>query len=318
MAYAAGGLIQATDYNNLAWGGTQGTYTATPNNIAYVMGIGQGAIGYGQSVSAINTVSTVNSVTAVQWSGLLTTLNSALAHQQGAAAVVATTPTITAGNNITYFANIATQTTNINTNAALFASQGATLTGTVFSVTLSAAVSVALNSVTDRFVTWASPNAARYFFNSGGQLNYVIATNTSNGLGRSGSVAAMVTGMGGVVAFRNTTNGGRTGTGSTLNTNNTAIGYRSQTVINTPITIVQVTDTTATYTTNTALIQVYTNDITNTNGSVGPSVFLRTAINIAADDAFAGAVSINLTTRVDIVHPETTYLTNAWGTPTIT
>lgn len=318
MAYSSGGLIQATDYNNLAWGGTQGTYTASPNNIAYVMGVGQGAIGYGQSVSAINTVSTVNSVTAVQWSGLLTTLNSALAHQQGAAAVVTTTPTITAGNNITYFANIATQTANINTNAALYTAQGATTTGANFTVALTAAVSVALNSTTDRFVTWASPNAARYFFNAGGQLNFYCSATNDNALGRSGSVAAMATDMGGVLAFRNTTNGGRIGTGGTLNTNNTAYGYRTPTIINTPVTIVQVTDTTATYTTNTGIISSYTNDITNTNGSVGPSVFFRVQFNIAADDAFGGAVANTLTTRVDIVFPETTYLTNSWGTPTIT
>lgn len=317
MAYSSGGLIQATDYNNLAWGGTQGTYTASPNNIAYVMGVGQGAIGYGQSVSAINTISTVNGASAVQWSGLLTTLNSALAHQQGAGAVVATTPTITAGNNITYFANIATQTTNINTNVALFVSQGAILTGATFTAALVVPSSVALTITNTRIATWASPDAARYFFNCGGQLNYIIGTDTSNGLARSNSIAAMVSNMGGVIAFRNTSNGGRTGIGGTLITNNTAIGYRTPIFINAPLTIVQVTDTTATYTANSALIQAFTNDITATNGSVGPAVFLRTVINLAADSTLATG-SINLTSRVDVIPPETTYFTISWGMPTIT
>lgn len=44
MTYASGGLITASDYNSLSWGGTQGTYTASPVNLAYVLGVG-----YGQS-----------------------------------------------------------------------------------------------------------------------------------------------------------------------------------------------------------------------------------------------------------------------------
>ena len=107
MTYSSGTLIQATDYNNLAWGGTQGTYTASPTNIAYVMGVGSGAIGYGQAVTAINTVAAAGSVTAVQWSGLLTTLNAALGHQSGAGAQLTVSPTITAGNKITYFSTVA-------------------------------------------------------------------------------------------------------------------------------------------------------------------------------------------------------------------
>ena len=49
MAYASGGLITASDYNSLSWGGTQGTYTASPVNLAYVLGVGYGQFGYGQS-----------------------------------------------------------------------------------------------------------------------------------------------------------------------------------------------------------------------------------------------------------------------------
>jgi hypothetical protein len=68
MAYSSGGLIQFIDYNNLAWGGnTTGTYTGSINNIAYVMGVGNGQFGYGQNISQIDTVSSGGTVTAAQW-----------------------------------------------------------------------------------------------------------------------------------------------------------------------------------------------------------------------------------------------------------
>ena len=88
MAYASGGLITASDYNSLSWGGTQGTYTASPVNLAYVLGVGYGQFGYGQSVSSINTVAAAATVTAVQWSGLLSGINACLGHQSGAGAAL--------------------------------------------------------------------------------------------------------------------------------------------------------------------------------------------------------------------------------------
>ena len=90
MAYASGGLITASDYNSLSWGGTQGTYTASPVNLAYMLGIGNGQFGYGQTVSSINTVAAAATatVTAVQWSGLLSGINACLGHQSGAGAAL--------------------------------------------------------------------------------------------------------------------------------------------------------------------------------------------------------------------------------------
>ena len=37
MAYASGGLITASDYNSFSWGGNQGTYTASPVNLAHII-----------------------------------------------------------------------------------------------------------------------------------------------------------------------------------------------------------------------------------------------------------------------------------------
>ena len=88
-------------------------------------------------------------------------------------------------------------------------------------------------------------------------------------------------------------------------------------MLNTPATIVQVTDTTASYTASTGYLQVYTSSADTTNGSVGLNVVFRTVYSIT-DKTWDDGLSLTYRMAVDIVYPESTYLTtNAWGTPTI-
>jgi hypothetical protein len=314
MSYASSGLIEAVDYNNLAWGGTQGTYTTATKNVAYVMGVGSGAVGYGQDISAINTVAAAGTVTATQWSGLLTTLNRALGHQLSLSNQVSV-PTITAGGTITYAATLANAINTINGEYAAYTAQGATTTGVNFTTGLGGTTGV--NSYTDRIVQFASAQHARYFFNAGGQLNFVVSATGSNGSGSSNSIVRLMTGIGGF-NLKNTTNSGRTGSGITLNTNNTAVGYRSG-LFNSGTTVVAVTDTTGSYTNDTASTQYYyggTND--TTNGAVGSTLVFRTSYYVA-DHSWDDTLGVTINTRVDIVSPESTYLTtsSAWGMPVV-
>lgn len=316
MTYASGGLIQATDYNSLAWGGTQGTYTSSPTNIAYVMGVGNGEFGYGQDISAINTVAATNTVTATQWSGLLTNLNRALGHQSGAGAQLSVNPAITAGNVITYFSSVATAVTTINTNKALFAAQGSTLTGTTDTTNPFNNSVAAYSGIRDTNVTFSSANAARYFFNAGGQINYFCSA-TNNGVNnpRNNTIVDMINQVGGLSAFRNNTNGGRVGTGGTI-TQNTNFGYR-QAVFGLAATIVN-NDVAGTYSGHDVQLQVFSQNNDTSNGANGNSFVFRLFYSVPADDAFGGGFNIGLSVRADIVFPSTTYLTNSWGTPTIT
>lgn len=316
MSYASSGLIEATDYNNLAWGGTQGTYTASPSNIAYVMGVGNGEFGYGQDISAINTVAAAGTVTATQWSGLLTTLNKALGHQSGAAAQLSVNPAITTGATITYFSTVATAAGTINTNKALYTAQGSTTTGTANNWNPTAGATAGLSAFVDTNVTFSSANAARYFFNAGGQINFVCSATDAAGTSRSTTLRDMINQAGGITAFRNTSNGGRSGAGGVISTNNTAIGYRGLT-FNSAQTVVNV-DVAGTYSAHDVQIQVFTQDNTTTNGANGASFVFRLYINAAADDAFGGSVNLTVSTRADIVYPETTYLASSWGTPGVT
>lgn len=316
MSYASGGLIQATDYNNLAWGGTQGTYTAVTKNVAYVMGVGTSTYGYGQDLGQINTVAASGTVTAAQWAGFLYLLNRAAGHQSGTAGQVSTSGNLnmTAGETITYFANISSAVTTINNNPLLYNAQGSTTTGTNFDVALTTSTGLAAYTV-DRTVTFASAQHARYFFNAGGQLNLVLSAINSTDNGSESSFNRLVTGLGGI-GFKATDNTGRTGTGITLSINATTHGYYDNS-FNVPITVVSVTDTTTSYTASTAQIQCFyggTND--TTNGAKGSVIVFRTVYTVA-DKTWDDTFSATYRMRVDIVYPESTYLTATWGTPIV-
>jgi hypothetical protein len=126
-------------------------------------------------------------------------------------------------------------------------------------------------------------------------------------------MARLITGLGGVTV-RNTTNTGRSGTGITLTVNNTAYGYRNQGTSNTNI--ISVSDTTAAYTADAASIGLLTPSTDTTSGANGTNVNFFISYYVA-DHTWDDTISINITSRIDITPPESTYLTNVWGTPTI-
>jgi hypothetical protein len=310
MTYASGGLIQATDYNTLV-----GSNSTTASTLNYVWDVGNGVFGYGQG--AISVVTSAGTVTATQWSTMLNALNRTLQHQSGAGATLGPV-NYTAGQTITYFANVNTAiTSTIQTNAALFTAQGSTTTGTNDATNPTAAATSALSYFRDTNVTFSSADAARYFFNAGGQINFVCSAVDNNGSSRSATLRDMVNQVGGLNAFRNTTNGGRTGTDGTIVTNNTSFGYRNM-VFNSATTIVN-NDVAGVYSAHDVQLQVFTGSNNTTNGANGDQVVFRLFISAAADDAAGGDINLTLNVRADVVFPETTYLSSSpWGTPTIT
>jgi hypothetical protein len=309
MTYASGGTISAADYNTLV-----GSNSTTAGTLNYVWNTGNGAFGYGQG--AISVVSAAGTVTATQWSTMLNALNRSLQHQSGAAATLGPV-NYTAGSTITYFANVNTSVTTVNTNKALYTAQGSTTTGSNFDDAVSTSTGIATVAYGTRTVTFASADAARYFFNAGGQLNYVVSTPTAAGVGANADFVGLIGGLGGW-GQRNTTATGRTGTGQTLGTNSTTFGYRNN-VLNTWTTVVSITSTASGYSSDTAAIQVQTTSSDTTNGANGLNVQFR-AVYTIADHTWDDQITVTHRSRVDIVYPETTYLNGAapWGTPSIT
>jgi hypothetical protein len=285
MTYASGGTIAATDYNSLA----------TTLNTAWNATYGQTAV--------TTALATGNTVTAAQWSTLIGALNNSLAHQSGTAAI--TLPV--AGNTVTYLASVANGVNTASTNKFLFASQGGTTAGAVYSPNhASANTASALSYTINRTVTFGT--SAQKFFECGGQLNLVITGVTNvDGSARSAAMATLLaTNLGGVNTFRRATNGGRTGTGATLNTNNTAFGYANLTA--SLQNFITVTSTTAAYTSDNVSIGAYIS---------GNAVTLRITFTSAAQQGINDSLNVTVNHRLDVVYPESTYLGNSWGTGTV-
>jgi hypothetical protein len=311
MSYSSGGLIEATDYNGFV--GTSPSSTA--NQINTIWAVGNGQNGYGQT--ALSQVSATGLVTATQWATAVNTLNSIKTHQTGTGTGIGAP---TAGSLVSYLSTFSSSLNTAYTNKLSAASQGTTTTGTTFSPVLSALnTNLAQSFTITRTATFASADAARYFFNAGGQLNFVISSAVNNdATSRSGDLVTLAaTNFGGFSAFRAVSGGGRTGTGGTVVTNSTTIGYYNLTTTNQ--TLVNITSATVGYTSDFATLVVKSNGVQGTNADVGTVITFTLTLSSAARTAPAFNDSINVTVnhRVDVVYPETTNLTSSWGTVTI-
>jgi hypothetical protein len=132
----------------------------------------------------------------------------------------------------------------------------------------------------------------------------------------------MATAAGGVTAFRSLTNGGRTGSGQTQNTNDTSIGYYDLTTLNQ--TIVSLTASSSPYTaypSDTVTIVARSNGVQGANSDNGTIITFVITLTSAAqsnlDGGYNDTINITIPNRIDIIYPETTNLTNSWGTVTL-
>jgi hypothetical protein len=321
MAYSSGGIIDAADYNNFLNG---------TNQLNKVWGTGNGDAGYGQT--ALSTVSQAGMVTATQWATLINTLNTALVHQSASPSGISP---VLSGAQVNYLSSLATNINTSYTNRLSYSSQGSTTTGATFSPNFSSSNTndnTAKTFTFTRTVAFSSGDAARYFFNAGGQLNFIsISAVNNDGTARTGDLATLLgTNWNGTNIYART-NSGRLGSGGTLNTNTTTIGYWNLTT--SAQTIGSITSTTGGYTGDYMTVGVRSNGNVGGNGDVGSILYfdftiysaVRTNNTPAGNYGSYGGYqyfneSINLTYnhRVDIVYPETTNLTaTPWGVPTI-
>jgi hypothetical protein len=318
MSYTSGGLIEATDYNTLAWGGATEAYRSSPNNLAYVWGVGNGQFGYGQSTTPFNIVSASNTVTATQWAGLVNATQNALQHQNQTPLMGGGDMNHVAGEIITSHANVTTAMTTINTNKLSYHAQGSTTTGGNFAQELDQGTNAAYSTTWTRTVTFASGDAARYFFNAGGQINWEITSATNNnGTTRSASTATLfATNLAGGT-IKAIDGDGSTGTGGTRNTDRTDIGYWDLTAAD--VEVADINSGTAGYTTDVVRVDLRSNGTQGSNGDVGSTVTIEFFISSAARALnFNAVLDVTVNHRVNIVYPSSTYLaTSSWGTPTV-
>ena len=315
MTYNSGGLIQATDYNGFV--STNGSNLNAVWNTAY----GQGAIG---------TVATGGLVTATQWATLNNSLAAAAAHQ-GTTITSRTSPS--AGDLITILSNLNTDITNINSNVYNAASSGAQYTGWTGTASKTTATGSGASPWIITFVdtiTFASASAANYFFSAGGLIKIqfsktstgtVADTEWNNFIGTlCGTIYLSSTAASKTIngqAYTGTTKIGGTGTPTVL-----ATGSGFQQLSTSPTTLYQQYDVGSAYSGN------YLAVVATWDGST--TLTITTYWNSAGDGAAGSTAQISggtattgisfgtaPATVVTYIPPETTHLTNSWGTPTV-
>lgn len=311
MTYSSGGRIAATDYNILI---------NASNKLNTVWGTGTGNAGYGQT--AVSAVSASTLVTATQWTSLLNALNNALTHQSGTGHGITAATT---GTKVTYRSTLSTSIDTAYTNRLTKNSQGTTVTGTVFTTAWAdASTSATASASWGARATFSSADAARYFFNCGGALTFNCGASGSS-TARSTAITNMAGYLGGVSQFGSSGNGGRLGTGGTATTT-PAVGYWGTVNFATAMNVynlVSVTSTTASYTSDTGIVQVQVAGSAGSYGAIGTYVDFYIILS-STSGANAGSLSFDdswsnsITRSIDIIYPELSYLSNSWGTVSIT
>ena len=305
MAYSSGGLIEATDYNNLINGS---------NQLNTVWGTGSGSAGYGQT--AVSAVSATNTVTATQWASLVNTLNNARNHQSGTGSGVSAP---TAGTTISYLSTLQSAVNTSYSSRLSYATQGTTTTGGGYSANPTGGAGTFSGTFT-RTLTWASGNAARYFFNCGGKIDWAItsATNNNGTLRSADLVTQFATYQAGGTMFSSSATP-RTGSGGTVNTANTGLGYWQLTTSDQ--TVSQITSANYRYEYNSDYTYVNLRASAanaSGNGDNGLAIYITFGWYMYSTYAgFNDDVNVSVNHRIDYTVPESTYLSASWGAPTI-
>lgn len=314
MTYVSGQLIQATDYNGFV-------STTAGANVNATWSTGTTDAGWGQT--ALATVSAAGTVTATQWASLVNTL-SAMGSQTNTTITARTAPT--AGTTISILSAVNTDLTNCYTNRGNAAATGAQFTGWSGTNSKTTTTSGATWTITfTNTMTFASADAARYFWNAGGLVKLQVSKTATGNTGDpewndlattlcgaiwiSGRVAGGAQTIGGVV-YTGTTKIGGTGTPTTLAT---TTGWYQLT--STPVVIYKQFADTAPYTSN---------FIQHSASSTATTLTITTVWSASDGDPISGGTAaVGATpgtapcTIMTYYPPSTTYLTNTWGTPTV-
>lgn len=314
MTYAQFGLIEATDYNNLA--GTDPTTTAGAIN--RVWGIGNGDAGYGQT--AVSQVSVGNTVSAAQWASLINATNNARRHQSTSYSSLGTP---VSGDIITFLSTLQTRINDAYTNRLptrfigdIFGSSlSATSTKTI---TLNAVSGVAATGSTVFTVTFGSIDQARYFFNVGGWVEILRTSFTNtNGTSRSASIGTL-TGTYCSGRYWAARQSAKYGSGGTVNVNQT-VGFYSFNTIS--LNLFDQVYQTGTYSSDYVQIFASSSGGAGSNNGNGNVLTITYQANSGTTGSSGGSpaddinCSLNITCRVWA--PNSGFISNSWGTITI-
>lgn len=311
MSYAQYGTIQASDYNALV-GGDPVTSSGALNT---VWATGGTTAGYGQTALANVTVG--QTVAASEWANLVNKTANSATHQ-GTTITAVSAPVV--GGTITYLSAIPTNLTTIYAPRLNAATQGTTVANTAtYGSTWTTQITFT------HTVSFANGNAARYFFNSGGQLKITCShANTTAGINlllnnlasNVGTVVLSAPSSGTATIASTSYNGitkvGGGGNAPTVLTNN---GYYALTTSNANVFTQTASTGPSGYLATYIRVIAKSNGTQGSNGDAGSIITLYTLWDEVPDGLTAGTGSA---TTVTAVVPELTNLSNSWGTITVT
>ena len=331
MTYVSTGNIQATDYNGFV-------STTSGGNINATWGTAANGQGYGQI--NIATVSAGTNVVATQWSQLFQTITNVAAHQ--GTTITSRSPFPVSGNVIYANANVATDIVACYNNRANAASVGTMFTGYTGTTYKGGSTGSGGSAWTINFthvITFANTNAYYSFFNAGGTIKWYISKNSTGtvadlewnaftgfaGAGGKCAGTIVLTGAGTSKTINGATYVGTNKYGGTLSPGTLASSTGVFNLGTGQTTLFQQNDTGGPYTSNyirlnalvnsttaPTTITLYTTWYDNGDGNAGSTAQISggsatTALSFGSAPA----------TVVTVTPPESLYLANVWGTPTI-
>lgn len=266
MAYSKFNPVTQGEINNFIGPKSQSTAYASSaeatQKIAAIYGVGYGDRGYGQSAISLAPIAQYSPAKATEWNALRNAIASIASHQGTAQALL---PPVASGYNPlvahdgsgTY--NLASMVSSVDTNR-FNTNSGASMTLYSSQLTVTRAASWNATITCEVQADFASEDAARYFFNTGGEIRIALAQPT--GTAQSNSWNSVLSGVG-TIAFKanTTTRSGAIGTPQ-------AIGYYQLTTSNQLIFDGSNIGSGA-YSTNDVLVYARAQTITGLNGAKG-------------------------------------------------
>lgn len=318
MTYVRGLVTQAADYNIFA--GLTGTAAASAvaaqNRAGYLYGIGFGDRGYGQSTPVLSAVSAGGAI-GQEWQALRTVLSNLATWQNSAVTLLPPSTSLNAGATIVAHERDAPSLNAydlqdllalLDTNRLNYQVGNMALTANAATSTRNTTWGAGTTGITAEFsVTFASEDAARYFFNTGGEVRLALA-HPSTATSRDTSWNTVLNNL--VVAFRANSSARLTGSFGTAQ----AVGYYGLTT--TYQTILDGTNSgTGAYTVNDFLVQARALSITGANGARGSVIYFRVVLTDEQTNAFQDIVQSG--TNAVVSHLRATTLFTNIASPTV-
>jgi hypothetical protein len=318
MTYSSGNTIIDDDYNIFVQGGASAVNHNTAN-VNTVWGSGTSDKGYGQS-GTLSTVSAGSTITATQWVSLLNRISTIASHQ-GTSLTAITNPST--GDTISAYTALSSNISSVFSNRGNAAGSGANITS---GGTRTGTNTWNTNQTTTFTIDFDTAAKARYFFNAGGIVKFSLSrsggTSSSKNTGWTNlcSACGTIAITGGTAtqtiagtSYTGTTKIGGSGSTSTLLT---TTGWYDLTTSNSEV--FKQFDATYLYTANYVTLNAKT-------ASSGTQLVVTVLLQDNADTTGWAtgsptqdeSVDGTLTATCVVTPPSTTYLSNSWGTPTI-